>query len=116
VSGGHIVASTLSGTVEGTGGLIFGHGGHSVRLTNFVFNTSARELTAVLAGERRAIFNLNLSLLTHATGSNGVLFGRDIELSLTAGAATTLNSLLYVSAFRAGEHFGTVTLTLAVRS
>jgi hypothetical protein len=116
VTGGHIVASTLAGTVEGTGGLIFSHGGHSERLTNFILNTSSRQLTAVLAGVRRAIFNLNLSFLTHATGSNGVLFGRDIELTLTAQAATTLNSVLNVSAFKAGEHFGTVTLMLAVRS
>jgi hypothetical protein len=116
VSGGHIVASTLTGTVEGTGGFTLSHGGYTVRLTNFIVDTSSRQLTALLAGTRRAVFNLNLSFLTHATGSNGALFGRDIELVLTAEAATTLNSALHVSAFKAGEHFGTITLTLAVRS
>jgi hypothetical protein len=116
VSGGHIVTNTLTGVVEGTGGFILSQGDHSVTLTNFVIDTSSGQLTAVLAGVPRPIFNLNLSFLTHATGSNGTLFGRDIELRLTAGAATTLNKVLHVSAFKAGEHFGTITLTLAVRS
>jgi surface antigen len=89
VSRGHIVTSTLTGTVEGTGGLILSHGGHSVRLTNFIVETSSRRLTALLVGVRRNIVNLNLSFLTRATGSNGVLFGRDIELPLAAPAATT---------------------------
>jgi hypothetical protein len=115
VSSGHIVTSTLTGTVEGTGGVVFSHAGHSVRMTSFTVDTSTRQLTAVLAGVRRAIFELNLSFLTRASGSNGVLFGRDIELTLTSQAATTLNSALGVSTFKAGEHFGTVTLMLAVR-
>ncbi len=116
VSSGHVVAATLSGTVEGTGGVKFSHDGRAVTLTSPIVDTSTKQLTALLAGQRRAIFELNLSFLTHATGTNGTLFGREIELILTSQAATTLNSALGVSTFKAGEHFGTVTLALAVRT
>jgi hypothetical protein len=116
VSGGHVVASTLTGTIEDSGELVFSHAGHSVHLRSFIVDTATRQMTAVLAGVRRSIFELNLSFLTHATGTNGALFGRDIELTLTSQAATSLNSALGVSTFKAGEHFGTITLTLAVRT
>jgi hypothetical protein len=49
---GHIVASTLTGTVEGTGGFTLSHGGQSVRLTNFILDTPSRRLTALLARSR----------------------------------------------------------------
>lgn len=114
VSSGHVVAATLTGTVENTGGLLFAHAGRSARLTSFIVDTSSREITAMLIGVRRKIFEMNLSLLTKATGSNGRILGRDIELVLTSQAATTLNSALGVSTFKAGEHFGTMTLTLQV--
>jgi surface antigen len=114
VSSGHVVAATLSGTIEGTGGIVFSHGEHTVRMTSFDVNTATGEMTALLAGVRRKVFELNLSFHTHATGSNGTLFERDITMTLTSQAATTLNSSLGVSTFKAGEHFGTVTLALAV--
>jgi hypothetical protein len=114
VSGGHVVTATLSGTIEGTGGIVFTHAGHTVPMTRFLVNTATSEMTAVLVGERRKVFELNLSFHTQATGSNGTLFERDIKLILTSQAATTLNSALGVSTFKAGEHFGTVTLALAV--
>jgi hypothetical protein len=116
VSSGHVVAATLTGTIEDTGGLVFSHAGHSARMTNFIVDTSSRQMTALLSGERRVVFELNLSFLTHATGSNGTLFGRDIELTLTSQAASTLNSALGVSTFKGGQHFGTVTLVLAVKT
>jgi dihydroorotase-like cyclic amidohydrolase len=115
VTGGHVVASTLTGTIEDSGELVFIHAGHSVHMRSFIVDTTNRQMTAVLAGVRRTIFELNLSFLTHATGTNGTLFGRDIALTLTSQASTTLNSALGVSTFKAGEHFGTITLTLAVR-
>jgi hypothetical protein len=114
VSGGHVVTATLSGTIDGTGGIVFSHAGHSVRMSSFEVNTATGEMTALLAGVRRKVFELNLSFHTHATGSNGTLFERDITMTLTSQAASTLNSALGVSTFKAGEHFGTVTLALAV--
>jgi hypothetical protein len=114
VSGGHVVTGTLSGSIEDSGGLVFTHAGHSVQMRSFVVDTLNRDMSAVIAGVRRKVFELNLSFLTHATGSNGTLFGRDIQLILTSQAATTLNSALEVTTFKAGEHFGTVSLTLAV--
>jgi hypothetical protein len=115
VTSGHVVAATLSGVVEDSGGLVFSHAGHSVHMTSFIVDTANKQMTAVLAGVRRIVFELNLSFLTHATGTNGALFGRDIQLTLTSQAATTLNSALAVSTFKGGEHFGTVTLVLAVK-
>ena len=47
-----IDASTLTGTVEGTGGFTLSHGGQSVRLTNFILDTPSRRLTALLARSR----------------------------------------------------------------
>jgi hypothetical protein len=114
VSGGHVVAATLTGTIDDSGGLLFSHAGHSVRMTSFIVDTTKRQMTALLAGTRRTIFELNLSFLTHATGSNGSLFGRDIQLTLTSQAASTLNSDLGVTTFQGGQHFGTVTLVLTV--
>jgi hypothetical protein len=73
-------------------------------------------MTAVLVGVRRKVFELNLSFHTQATGSNGTILERDITMTLTSQAATTLNSALGVSTFKAGEHFGTITLALAVRT
>jgi hypothetical protein len=116
VSSGHIVTATLSGTIEGTGGIVFSHAGHSARMTSFEVNTATGEMTALLIGVRRKVFELNLSFHTQATGSNGTLFERDIELTMTSQAATTLNSALGVSTFTAGEHFGTITLALAVKT
>jgi hypothetical protein len=116
VSGGHVVASTLTGTIEDSGELVFAHAGHSVRMRSFVVDTATRQITAMLAGVRRPIFALDLSFLTRATGTNGTLLGRDIQITLTSPASTTLNSALGVSTFKAGEHFGTITLTLAISS
>jgi hypothetical protein len=114
ISGGHVAVATVSGVIEDSGGVVFTHAGHSVQMRSFVVNTATRAMTALLAGVRRKVFDLNLSFLTHATGSNGTLFGRDIQLTLTSQAASTMNSALEVSTFKAGEHFGTVTLALAV--
>jgi hypothetical protein len=83
-------------------------------MRSFIVDTLNRDMSAVLAGVRRKVFELNLSFFTHATGSNGTLFGRDIQLTLSSQAASTLNSSLAVSSFKAGEHFGRVTLALAV--
>jgi hypothetical protein len=116
ISGGHLVTATLSGTIEGTGGIVFTHAGHSVRMTSFMVNTVTREMTALLIGVRRNVFELNLSFHTHVAGSNGTLFERDIILTLTSQAATTLNSALGVSTFKGGERFAAVTLVLALHS
>jgi hypothetical protein len=62
------------------------------------------------------VFDLNLSSLVRATSTNGALVASNIKLTLTSQAASVLNSQLGVSTFKAGQRFGTATLTITVRS
>jgi hypothetical protein len=113
VSGGQIVVATLAGTVDHTGGLTFSHIGKSVTLTNFVVNTSTKQLTATVGGQSMPIFDLNLAALKRASGGHRTAVASNIKLTVTSQAATALNSGLGVSTFKGGMNFGTATLTVA---
>ena len=108
--------SHRAGTVDHTGGLTFSHSGKSITLTSFVINTGTKQLTAEVGGQRVAIFHLNLASLKRATGPHGSVVARNIKLTVTSQAASTLNSGLGVSIFKGGQHFGIATLTVAVKS
>jgi len=116
VSGGQVVVATLAGTIEHSGGLILSHGGKSVQLANFTVDTSTKQLTALVAGQRVPIFELNLASLKRATGPNGTVIASDIRMTLTAQAATALNSALGLSTFVPGLPFGVATVTVAVKT
>jgi hypothetical protein len=116
VSGGQIVVATLAGTVDDTGGLTFSHDGKSVKLTSFIVDTSTKQLTAEVGGKRVAIFDLNLASLKRASGPHATVVASDIKLTVTPQVASALNSGLGVSTFKGGHTFGTVTLTVAVKS
>jgi hypothetical protein len=113
VSGGQIVVATLAGTVDHTGGLIFSHSGKSVTLDTFVINTNTKRLTANVRGRLQPIFDLNLASLKRASGGPGTVVASHIKLTVTSRAATTLNSGLGVSTFKAGMNFGIATLVVA---
>ena len=113
VSAGQIVVATLVGTVDHTGGLTFSHIGKSVTLTNFVVNTSTKQLTATIGGQSMPIFDLNLAALKRASGGHRTVVASNIKLTVTSQAATALNSGLGVSTFKGGMNFGTATLTVA---
>jgi hypothetical protein len=113
VSGGQIVIATLAGTIDHTGGLTFHHGGKSVTLTNFVINTNTRRLTATVSGVSVPVFDLNLTSSRHAHGPHGTVIASNIKLKVTTQTATTLNSGLGVSTFKAGMRFGIASLTVA---
>ena len=115
-NGGQIVAATVTGTVTDTGGLTFSHNGKSVKLTNFIVDTSTKQLTAEVGGTREPIFDLNLASLKHASAPHGTVVASGIKLTVTSQAASTLNSGLGVSTFKGGKNFGVVTLTIAVKS
>jgi hypothetical protein len=115
-NGGQIVVATVTGTVNDTGGLTFSHNGKSVKLTNFIVDTSTKQLTAEVGGTREPIFDLNLASLKHASATHGTVVASDIKLTVTSQAASTLNSGLGVSTFKGGKNFGVVTLTIAVKS
>ena len=113
VSGGQIVIATLAGTIDHTGGLTFRHGGKSVTLTSFVINTNTRRLTATVSGVSVPVFDLNLASSRHAGGPHGTVIASNIKLKVTTQTATTLNSGLGVSTFKAGMKFGIASLTVA---
>jgi hypothetical protein len=113
VSAGQIIVATLVGTVDHTGGLTFSHIGKSVTLTNFVVNTSTKQLTATIGGRSMPIFDLNLAALKRASGGHRTVVASNIKLTVTSQTATALNSGLGVSTFKGGMNFGTATLTVA---
>jgi hypothetical protein len=113
VSGGQIVVSTLAGTVDHIGGLAFRRSSKSVMVTNFVINTSTKQLTATVGGHSMPIFDLNLSLPKSARGPHGPVIASKIKLTVTSRAATALNSRLGASTFKAGINFGIAELTVA---
>jgi hypothetical protein len=113
VSAGQIVVATLVGTVDHAGGLTFSHIGKSVTLTNFVVNTSTKQLTATVGGQSLPIFDLNLAALKRASGGHRTVVASNIKLTVTSQAATELNSGLGVSTFKGGMNFGIATLTVA---
>jgi hypothetical protein len=112
VSSGQIVVSTLAGTVDHTGGLAFRCSGKSVMLTNFVINTSTKQLTATVGRRSMPIFDLIFSLPMRARAARGTVVASRIKLTVTSRAATHLNSSLDVRTFKAGMNFGTAKLIL----
>jgi hypothetical protein len=116
VSGGQIVLATLIGTIDHTGGLTFSHSGKSVTLGNFIINTNTKQLTATYGGQSMPAFDLNLASSKRSSGRHGTVVARNIKLTVTSQAATTLNSDLGVSTFEAGMNFGIATLTVAYAS
>ena len=112
VSGGQIVVATLAGIVDHTGGLTFSHGGKHITLTNFVINTTTKQLTATVGGQSMPIFDLNLAPHKRASGRHGTVVA-SIKLTVALQAAAALNSGLGVSTFKAGMNFGIATLTVA---
>jgi hypothetical protein len=115
-SGGSITVATLEGTIEHTGGLTFSHAGKSVKLTSLILDTTTKQLTALVSGQREPIFDLNLTSLARASGPNGTILASNIKMTVTSQAASTLNSGLGVSTFTTGMPFGVATLTVAVKT
>ena len=113
---GQIVTATVTGTVYDTGGLTFSHAGKSVKLTNFVVNTSTKQLTAEVGGQQIVVFDLNLASLKRASGPKATVVASNIKLTTTPQLASSLNSGLGVNTFKRGQHFGILTLAVAVKS
>ena len=112
VSGGQVVVATLAGIIDHTGGLALSHAGKSVALTNIVIKTKTKHLTATVGRRSMRIFDLNLASPQRGSGAHGTTV-ETIKLTVTPQAATALNRGLGVSAFKAGQDFGTATLTLS---
>ena len=116
VSGGHVAIATVAGTIEHTGGIRLSHAGKSVEVTRFLVDTSTDQVTALVGGQRMPIFAINTSEAKHQTGTGGTILESGLKFTLTEQGASALNGGLGVSAFKAGQIFGTATLTLAVKT
>ena len=116
VSGGHVAIATVAGTIDHTGGIRLSHAGKSVEVTRFLVDTSTDQVTALVGGQRMPIFAINTSEAKHQTGTGGTILESGLKFTLTEQGASALNGGLGVSAFKAGQIFGTATLTLAVKT
>jgi hypothetical protein len=115
IHGGHIVATTFTGTISHAGGLTFSHNRKRVTMTNFVINTQTKQLTASVAGRSLPSFNLNLASLRHASEPHRTMIATNIKLTVTSNAARALNDGLGVTTFKAGQYFGVATLVVAFK-
>ena len=116
VSGGQIAVASAAGTIDHTGGVRLSHAGTSVQVTSFIIDTSTKQVTALIGGQRLPIFAVDTSSEKRQTGVGGTIVEGGLKFTLIEGAATALNSALGVSAFKAGQVFGTATITLAVKT
>ena len=115
-SGGSITVATLQGTIEHTGGLTLSHEGKSVTLTSFIIDTTSKQLTAMVSGQRVPIFDLNLASIKRLSGVGGTIIASNIKMTLTSQAQSSLNSGLGVTGFTTGQPFGIATLTVAIKT
>ncbi len=115
VSGGQVAVATLAGTIQHTGGLKFSRAGKSVEMTSFIVDTSSKQVTAIVDGQRIPILDLSLSSVKRASSTSGALVASDITLTVTPQTASTLNQGLDVELFQAGLPFGVATITIAVK-
>jgi hypothetical protein len=115
ISGGQIRAASVSGTIEHTGGVKLSHAGKSVTLTSFITNTSAKQVSAVVGGQRIPVFDINTSSETRHSATGGAIVVGGLTFTVTEQAANAVNSALGVSAFKKGQIFGAATETIAVK-
>lgn len=115
VSGGQIAVATLAGTIDHNGGIKLSHGEKSVEVTTFIVDTSTKQVTALIGEQRMPVFAINTSSEKRKSETGGTIVDSGLKLTLTEQAASALNGALGVSAFKAGQVFGTATITLAVK-
>jgi hypothetical protein len=115
VTGGQVAVASVAGTIQTTGGVRLSHAGKSVQVTSFLVDTSTDQVTALVGGQRLPIFAIDTSSAKHQTGTGGTILESGLKFTLTEQAASALNGALGSSAFKAGQIFGTATLTLAVK-
>ena len=106
VSGGQIAVASAAGTIDHTGGVRLSHAGTSVQVTSFIIDTSTKQVTALIGGQRLPIFAVDTSSEKRQTGVGGTIVEGGLKFTLIEGAATALNCALGVSAFKAGQVFG----------
>ena len=107
ITGGSIDPASAAGTIRHTGGLRFSAGGTRVTLKNYVVKVGGRITLSAKVGKGRVkILNLVGTPRVSRSGFGTNVRGLTAELNRTA--ATTLNTVFGVKAFKAGLPLGKV--------
>lgn len=110
ITGGRLNPATLRGHVDHSGGIRFRAGSTTVALRDFRYRIGKRRaaLSADVGGDRLTIAHLDLRRAR--TGADGPLTktARNIRATLTAGAASALNSAFDTHLFSRGLRIGKV--------
>jgi len=115
ITGGSVVAETVAGTIEHSGGLEFSAGDVSLGVEDFIIDTTEGVLTARVSGTdtRVPLLALDTSEASIEPGSKGVTVS-GVRATLTAEAAAALNDTFGVSLFSEGVPIGTAKVVACV--
>jgi hypothetical protein len=115
IATGRAVAATLAGVIGHDGGILLSRGSTRVALQDFTVSTEGNPyLSAVVAGQRVRLLNLDLSGVTVSVGGDELVAGGVVG-ELTATAAKALNRAFRTTAFAAGLALGTATVDARLR-
>jgi hypothetical protein len=111
ITGGTVDPKTLAGSIAHSGGLRLTVGGQTLEVTDFVANTKSAVLTATAGAAEIPLLALDFTRLKKSTTKGGAIVASGIEGSLTAYAASAMNSILGVNFFTKGLVLGKLTVT-----
>jgi hypothetical protein len=122
VTGGAVDADTAKGEIDHSGGLTFTAGSTVVTISNFdiTYLGGAPVLTGIVTADgallgRYGLFNLAVDASLPLKPKNGFyVYLPNVQLTLTAGAASLLNGAFGVTAFTPGLPIGTANASVIV--
>src|ERR1700722_3270393 len=118
VTGGHVGLKTLGCSIDHRGGILFvdTKTGKSVEVSNFVISLKHADLTGIVNGTPKARVVLLWLNLSHAAlhASRHWVVASNIKLTLSAGAASALNSALGTTLFAGGLPLGSARTVLHI--
>jgi hypothetical protein len=122
VTGGAIDLATAAGQVLHSGGLTFTAGQTEVTLQSFIIDTTGKPMiTGLVSADGKLLGRVALFDLALASGitlplkpHEGRIILKGVGVTLDGAAATALNSVYHVSAFKAGFDIGTAKVVIDV--
>jgi hypothetical protein len=118
VTGGRVGLKPLGGSIVHRGGILFvdTKTGKSVEVSNFVISLKHADLTGIVNGNPKARVVLLWLNFSHAAlhASRHWVVASNIKLTLSAGAASALNSALGTTLFAGGLPLGSARTVLHV--
>jgi hypothetical protein len=109
ITGGAIDSTTLAGTIEHSGGLVFSFLDRDLELTDFIIDTDAGNLSALAGGERVTILDVDLANVRR-TDEDDTIVLENITAGLSTEGADALNDALGTDIFSEGIRLGEVTI------